>query len=80
VVAAVAGIVFFDEDFRFGAVGLVVVGVAALAVAGGVIGLSRRTTGQTAPTEARRAALRDERARAASDRPERSVTAPHNSR
>jgi drug/metabolite transporter (DMT)-like permease len=79
VVAAVAGIVFFDEDFRFGAIGLVVVGVAALAVAGGVIGLSRRTTGQTAPAEPRREALPDKPARAATDRPE-SVTAPHNSR
>jgi uncharacterized membrane protein len=44
IVAAVAGIVLFDESFRFGLAGRVVVAVAAVVMTLGVIGLSRRTT------------------------------------
>jgi len=43
VVAAIAGVVVFEEAFRFGAVGLVAIAVAAVAITVGVIGLSRRT-------------------------------------
>ena len=43
-VAAVAGVVLFDESFRFGAAGLVVVALAAIVMTLGVIGLARRTT------------------------------------
>jgi drug/metabolite transporter (DMT)-like permease len=80
VVAAAAGVIFFDEDFRFGVAGRVVVGLAALAVAAGVIGLSRRTTvpgATTAPAD--RSSRTDEPARPPTDRPQ-SVSAPHTSR
>ncbi|MGX6602246.1 DMT family transporter [Micromonosporaceae bacterium Da 78-11] len=43
VVAAIAGVLVFDEGFRFGKVGLLIVGLATAATALGVIGLSRRT-------------------------------------
>jgi drug/metabolite transporter (DMT)-like permease len=43
VAAAIAGVVVFDESFRFGRAGLVVVGVAAVVITLGVIGLSRST-------------------------------------
>ncbi|MFI5891216.1 DMT family transporter [Actinoplanes sp. NPDC051513] len=43
-VAAVAGVVLFDESFRFGAAGQVVVALAAIVMTLGVIGLARRTT------------------------------------
>jgi drug/metabolite transporter (DMT)-like permease len=43
VAAAVAGVVVFDESFRFGRVGLSVVAVAAVVITWGVIGLSRST-------------------------------------
>jgi hypothetical protein len=51
VVAAIAGVVVFDEGFRFGSVGRVVVGVAAVVMTLGVIGLARRTTSPAAPAE-----------------------------
>ena len=50
VAAALAGVVVFDERFRFGQVGLAVVGVAAVVITWGVIGLSRRTAVTTATT------------------------------
>ncbi|XVV14055.1 DMT family transporter [Actinoplanes sp. CA-131856] len=43
IVAAIAGVIVFDESFRFGATGAVVVAVAALVMTAGVIGLARRT-------------------------------------
>jgi drug/metabolite transporter (DMT)-like permease len=43
VVAAIAGIVVFDEGFRFGVIGRVVVAAAAVVMTLGVIGLARRT-------------------------------------
>ena len=43
IVAAIAGIVLFDESFRFGFAGRAVVAVAAVVMTLGVIGLSRRT-------------------------------------
>jgi drug/metabolite transporter (DMT)-like permease len=43
IVAATAGIVVFDESFRFGVTGRVVVAVAAVVMTLGVIGLARRT-------------------------------------
>ena len=43
VIAAVAGVVVFDEGFRFGTVGLLIIGVAAVAITSGVIGLARHT-------------------------------------
>lgn len=43
VAAAIAGVVVFDESFRFGHAGLTAVGVAAVVITWGVIGLSRRT-------------------------------------
>ncbi|XVU26827.1 DMT family transporter [Actinoplanes sp. CA-054009] len=43
IVAAIAGVIVFDESFRFGATGTVVVGIAALVMTAGVIGLARRT-------------------------------------
>jgi drug/metabolite transporter (DMT)-like permease len=43
VVAAIAGVIVFDEGFRFGVTGLIVVAVAAVAIAIGVVGLSRHT-------------------------------------
>jgi hypothetical protein len=43
IVAAIAGVVLFDESFRFGFAGRVVVAVAAVVMTLGVIGLSRRT-------------------------------------
>lgn len=42
-VAALAGVVLFDESVRFGAAGLVAAGVAALVMGWGVVGLARRT-------------------------------------
>ena len=45
VVAAVAGVVVLDEDFRFGVAGRVAITVAAVVMTIGVIGLARRTTG-----------------------------------
>ena len=44
IVAAIAGVVLFDESFRFGFAGRAVVAVAAVVMTLGVIGLSRRTT------------------------------------
>jgi drug/metabolite transporter (DMT)-like permease len=50
VAAAIAGVVVFDERFRFGHAGLAVVAVAAVVITWGVIGLSRRTAdGSTDP-------------------------------
>ena len=43
VVAAAAGIVVFDEDFRYGVAGRTAVALAALVMALGVTGLSRRS-------------------------------------
>jgi drug/metabolite transporter (DMT)-like permease len=43
VVAAIAGVILFDESFRFGTAGLVVVGLAGIVMTLGVIGLARRT-------------------------------------
>ena len=51
IVAAIAGIVLFDESFRFGFAGRAVVAVAAVVMTLGVIGLSRRTTSPVAPSE-----------------------------
>lgn len=42
-VAATAGVIVYDEGFRFGTAGLVVVGLAAIVMTAGVIGLARRT-------------------------------------
>ncbi len=42
IVAAIAGVVVFDEGFRFGPLGLVVVAFAAVVMTMGVIGLARR--------------------------------------
>lgn len=44
-VAAVAGVVLFDERVRFGVAGLIAAGVAAVVMGWGVIGLARRTAG-----------------------------------
>jgi drug/metabolite transporter (DMT)-like permease len=44
VVAAIAGVVVFDEGFRFGVTGLIVVAVAGAATTLGVVGLARHTT------------------------------------
>jgi hypothetical protein len=51
VVAATVGMVVYGEGFRFGTAGLVLVGVAAVAAAVGVVGLSRdqERVGQSAP-------------------------------
>ena len=49
IVAALAGVVVFDESFRFGTAGRVVVALAALVMTLGVIGLARRTTVATTP-------------------------------
>ncbi|MEU4694148.1 DMT family transporter [Actinoplanes sp. NPDC023714] len=43
-VAALAGVLLFEERVRFGGVGLVLVAVAALVMGWGVVGLARRTT------------------------------------
>jgi drug/metabolite transporter (DMT)-like permease len=43
VAAAIAGVIVFDEGFRFGRAGLAVVAVAAVVITLGVIGLSRQT-------------------------------------
>jgi hypothetical protein len=43
VAASIAGVVVFDESFRFGVAGLAVVGFAAFVITLGVIGLSRHT-------------------------------------
>ncbi|SNY30833.1 hypothetical protein SAMN05421748_103467 [Paractinoplanes atraurantiacus] len=43
IVAAIAGVIVFDESFRAGTAGTVVVAVAALVMTAGVIGLARRT-------------------------------------
>ena len=53
IVAAIAGVIVFDESFRFGTVGLIVVGMAAVVMTLGVIGLARRTTApaDTAPEQ-----------------------------
>ena len=53
IVAATAGVIVFDEGFRFGTVGMVVVGMAAVVMTLGVIGLARRTTApaDTAPEQ-----------------------------
>jgi drug/metabolite transporter (DMT)-like permease len=45
VVAGIAGVVFFDESVRFGQAGQIAVGVTAVVMTLGVIGLSRRTAG-----------------------------------
>ena len=52
VVAAIAGVVVFEEGFRFGVAGLAAIAVAAVAVTLGVIGLSRRTALAGTPTPA----------------------------
>jgi hypothetical protein len=52
IVAAIAGVVLFDESFRFGVAGLVVVAVAAVVMTLGVIGLARRTTATATPAPA----------------------------
>jgi drug/metabolite transporter (DMT)-like permease len=52
IISAVAGVLVFDEWFRFGAVGLAVVGVAAVVMALGVAGLARRTAVETSTSEA----------------------------
>jgi hypothetical protein len=44
VVAATAGVLVFDESFRFGVVGLLMVAVAGVVMTLGVIGLARHTT------------------------------------
>jgi len=63
IVAAIAGVLVFDEGFRFGAAGLAVVALAGVVMTLGVIGLARRTatqplagntTGSEAPTSAAR--------------------------
>jgi drug/metabolite transporter (DMT)-like permease len=53
VAASIAGVVVFDESFRFGEAGLAVVAVAAVVITWGVIGLSRQTavTGTTTDPE-----------------------------
>jgi drug/metabolite transporter (DMT)-like permease len=51
IVAAIAGIVLFDESFRFGLAGRVVVAVAAVVMTLGVIGLSRRTASPISASE-----------------------------
>ncbi|MEV6847867.1 DMT family transporter [Actinoplanes sp. NPDC051411] len=51
VAAAIAGVVVFDERFRFGHGGLAVVGIAAVVITWGVIGLSRRTAVAGTTTE-----------------------------
>ncbi|GIF00331.1 DMT family transporter [Paractinoplanes rishiriensis] len=51
-VAGIAGVVFFEESVRFGQVGQIAVGVAAVVMTLGVIGLSRRTTGGGSPSQA----------------------------
>ena len=51
VVAAIAGVVLFEEGARFGGVGLVVAAVAAVLMTLGVIGLSRRATVQAVATD-----------------------------
>ncbi|WP_127504515.1 DMT family transporter [Actinoplanes solisilvae] len=48
IVAAIAGVVVFDEGFRFGPAGLVVVAFAAVVMTLGVIGLARRAATQSA--------------------------------
>jgi drug/metabolite transporter (DMT)-like permease len=50
VVAAIAGVVVFEEGFRFGTAGLVVVALAGVVMTLGVIGLARRTTGPARAT------------------------------
>ncbi|GAB2596459.1 hypothetical protein Aab01nite_71720 [Paractinoplanes abujensis] len=52
IVAATAGVVVFDESFRFGPVGLVVVAFAAVVMTLGVVGLARRAAAPT-PSETR---------------------------
>ncbi|WP_328466176.1 DMT family transporter [Actinoplanes sp. NBC_00393] len=44
-VAALAGVLLFEEGVRFGAAGLLAAGVAALVMGWGVVGLARRTAG-----------------------------------
>lgn len=55
VVAATAGVLVFDEGFRFGVAGLVVVALAGVVMTLGVIGLARRTTGSRAAGRPREA-------------------------
>jgi hypothetical protein len=50
IVAALAGVVIFDESFRFGTAGRIAVAGAALVMTMGVIGLARRTAVAT-PTD-----------------------------
>jgi len=59
VVAAIAGVVVFDEGFRFGTGGLVVVALAGVVMTLGVIGLARRATGSARPTRRPPGAGRD---------------------
>ncbi len=47
VVAAIAGVLVYDEGFRFGRTGQLIIALAALGTALGVIGLARRTGGAT---------------------------------
>jgi drug/metabolite transporter (DMT)-like permease len=51
IAAAIAGVVVFDESFRFGHPGLLVVAVAAMVMTWGVIGLSRHTAVAGTTTE-----------------------------
>ncbi|WP_229073027.1 DMT family transporter [Actinoplanes sp. DH11] len=62
-VAAVAGVVLFDERVRFGVAGLVLAGVAAIVMAWGVVGLARRTEAPSEP------GAREPAATSRSDRP-----------
>jgi drug/metabolite transporter (DMT)-like permease len=50
-VAAIAGIVVFDEGFRHGTTGQVAVALAAVVMTLGVVGLSRRSAAPSAPEE-----------------------------
>lgn len=52
VVAAIAGVVFFDEGFRYSPGSLVVVALAAVVMTRGVIGLARHTAVPPPPGEA----------------------------
>ncbi|MBL7260390.1 DMT family transporter [Paractinoplanes lichenicola] len=52
IVAATAGVVVFDESFRFGPAGLLMVGFAAAVMTLGVLGLARRAAA-TSPSDSR---------------------------
>jgi drug/metabolite transporter (DMT)-like permease len=54
IVAAIAGVIVFDEGFRFGTVGLVVVALAGAVMTAGVIGLARRTAAPQATAQPER--------------------------